>query len=100
MRQKQLPPVERGGLMLLQKLGRDDMTAHGFRSAFREWCAGFTDVPGDVAAAVVAHAVGRPVCAADRRCDVSDRRRDLMARRVWNPDSDEPMAGAATDGRP
>lgn len=67
-------------LMLLRKLGRDDITAHGFRSTFRDWCAERTEVLGEVAEAALAHAVGSKVEAAYRRGDLFDKRRVLMAR--------------------
>jgi len=67
-------------LMLLRKLGRDNITAHGFRSTFRDWCAERTEVLGEVAEAALAHAVGSKVEAAYRRGDLFDKRRDLMAR--------------------
>ncbi|MFZ4072545.1 MAG: tyrosine-type recombinase/integrase [Caulobacterales bacterium] len=67
-------------LMQLRKVGRDDITAHGFRSTFRDWCAERTEVLGEVAEAALAHAVGSKVEAAYRRGDLFDKRRDLMAR--------------------
>ena len=30
-------------LMLLRRMGRDDLTAHGFRSSFRDWAAERTE---------------------------------------------------------
>jgi integrase len=67
-------------LMLLRKMGRDGVTAHGFRSTFRDWCAERTEVLGEVAEAALAHAVGSKVEAAYRRGDLFDKRRDLMGR--------------------
>ena len=32
-------------LMLLRRMGRDDLTAHGFRSSFRDWAAERTNFP-------------------------------------------------------
>jgi hypothetical protein len=29
--------------MLLGRMGRDDLTVHGFRSTFRDWCAEATN---------------------------------------------------------
>lgn len=67
-------------LMLLRKIGRDDITAHGFRSTFRDWCSERTEVLGEVAEAALAHAVGSKVEAAYRRGDLFDKRRALMER--------------------
>ena len=38
-------------LMLLRRMGRGDLTAHGFRSTFRDWCAEATNYPREVAEA-------------------------------------------------
>jgi hypothetical protein len=45
-------------LMTLRRMNRADLTAHGFRSTFRDWTAETTDFPGEVAEAALAHAVG------------------------------------------
>jgi integrase len=78
-------PGERGGklsnmamLMLLRRMGRGDLTAHGFRSSFREWAAERTNFPGEVAEAALAHSVGSKVEAAYRRGDLTEKRRRLM----------------------
>jgi integrase len=42
-------------LQLLKNIGRSDITAHGFRSTFRDWCAETTNYPRDVAEAALAH---------------------------------------------
>jgi integrase len=64
-------------LMLLRRLGRADLTAHGFRSTFRDWAAE-TGQPADVAEAALAHTLGNKVQAAYRRDDLLERRRTLM----------------------
>ena len=46
-------------LMLLRRMGRDDLTAHGFRSSFRDWAAERTNFPSEVAEMALAHTVGR-----------------------------------------
>jgi integrase len=51
-------------LMTLRRMKRDDITAHGFRSTFRDWAAERTDVQGEVAEAALAHAVSNKVEAA------------------------------------
>ena len=57
-------------LMLLRRMERDDMTAHGLRSSFRDWCAERTNFPSEVAEMALAHAVGSKVEAAYRRGDL------------------------------
>lgn len=66
-------------LMALRKMGRSDLTTHGFRSTFRDWTAEKTDFPGEVAEAALAHVVGDRVEAAYRRGDLFEKRRRLMA---------------------
>ena len=65
-------------LMLLRRMGRGDLTTHGFRSSFRDWVAERTNFPGEVAELALAHTVGNPVEAAYRRGDMFEKRRRLM----------------------
>jgi integrase len=65
-------------LMLLRRMGRGDLTAHGFRSTFRDWVAERTNFPAEVAEMALAHAVESKVEAAYRRGDMFDKRRRLM----------------------
>lgn len=67
-------------LMLIRKMGRKGLTAHGFRSTFRDWCAERTETLSEVAEAALAHAVDSKVEAAYRRGDLFEKRRELMAR--------------------
>lgn len=68
-------------LMLLRRMGRGDLTAHGFRSTFRDWAAEATDHPRDVAEQALAHSLSDKVEAAYRRGDLMEKRRRLM--RDW-----------------
>jgi integrase len=65
-------------LMLLRRMGRGDLTVHGFRSAFRDWCEEATSTPHAVSEAALAHAIGDKVEAAYRRGDLFAKRRALM----------------------
>jgi integrase len=65
-------------LKLLTRMGRGDLTAHGFRSTFRDWAAERTSYPREVAEMALAHAVGDKVEAAYRRGDLFTKRRRLM----------------------
>ena len=65
-------------LMLLRRMGHDGLTAHGFRSTFRDWCAERTSFPSEVAEMALAHTVGDKVEAAYRRGDLFDKRRAMM----------------------
>lgn len=65
-------------LMTLKRMGRDELTTHGFRSTFRDWAAERTNFPREVAKVALAHSVGNQVEAAYRRGDFFDKRRRLM----------------------
>jgi integrase len=65
-------------LALLKRMKRGDVTAHGFRSTFRDWAGETTAHPGDVVEMALAHAVGNKVEAAYRRGDMFEKRRRLM----------------------
>jgi hypothetical protein len=61
-------------LMLLKRMERTDLTAHGFRSTFRDWAAECTNYPREVAEAALAHTLGDKVEAAYRRGDLFENR--------------------------
>jgi integrase len=65
-------------LMLLRRMGRTDVTAHGFRSSFRDWVEEQTDTPRTVAEMALSHSIGNAVEAAYRRGDLFEKRRLLM----------------------
>jgi integrase len=54
------------------------VTAHGFRSSFRDWSAESTNFPREVCEAALAHALESKVEAAYRRSDLLEKRRALM----------------------
>ena len=66
-------------LMLLRRLERTDITAHGFRSAFRDWAAERTHAPRAVMEAALAHVVKDRTEAAYFRSDLFAARSTLMA---------------------
>jgi integrase len=65
-----MKPIEKMGLKV---------TAHGFRSAFRDWAAEHTNYPREVVEMALAHAIESRVEAAYRRGDLFEKRRLLMA---------------------
>jgi integrase len=65
-------------LALLKRMDRSDVTAHGFRSSFRDWAAEQTNYPREVAEMALAHTVSDKVEAAYRRGDLFDKRKRLM----------------------
>lgn len=65
-------------LALLARMGRDDLTVHGFRSSFRDWAAERSNFPGEVVEMALAHTVKDKSEAAYRRGDLFTKRRALM----------------------
>src|SRR5262249_48399341 len=64
-------------LAMLRTMGHG-VTAHGFRSSFRDWAAEQTNFPHEVAEMALAHAIESKVEAAYRRGDLFEKRRRLM----------------------
>jgi integrase len=58
--------------------GSDDITVHGFRSTFRDWCAEATNYPRELAEKALAHTLPAAVEAAYQRGDMLDKRARLM----------------------
>jgi integrase len=81
-------------LMTLRRMGRDDLTAHGFRSTFRDWVAERTSYPNEVAEAALAHVVKNETEAAYRRGDLFEKRRKLME--AWAAFCAKPLAEGGT----
>jgi integrase len=74
---------------LLRKMGKS-VTAHGFRSTFRDWAGETTHFPREVIEAALAHGLKDKAEAAYARGDLFEKRRQLM--RDWS----EYAYGAAT----
>ncbi len=68
-------------LQTLRRMKRNDLTAHGFRSSYRDWCSEQTGFPREVIEASLAHTVGTQVERAYLRSDLFDKRRLLM--KAW-----------------
>jgi len=64
--------------MQLRRMGRSNVTVHGFRSTFRDWVSDCTDFQDHVAEMALAHSAQSNVVAAYRRGDVFEKRRALM----------------------
>jgi integrase len=65
-------------LKTLERLGRPDLTVHGFRSSFRTWAAECTPYPREIAESALAHVVGDATEQAYQRGDMFEKRRKLM----------------------
>lgn len=60
------------------KMGRTDITTHGFRSTFRDWVNDKTSYSDDLAGKAQAHKDTNKVRAAYRRTDMYEKRRPMM----------------------
>jgi integrase len=78
--------------MTLRRMGRAELTVHGFRSSFRDWAAERTGFPSEVAEMALAHTVSDKVEAAYRRGDLFQKRRQLMD--AWARHCSNVKAGA------
>ena len=65
-------------LQLLKRMGRADLTVHGFRSSFRDWAGESTSHPREVIEHAMAHQLRDKAEAAYARGTLLDRRRVLM----------------------
>src|ERR1700733_9664000 len=63
---------------VLRRMRLGELTAHGFRSSFRDWAAETTAHPTELVEMALAHAVSNKVEAAYRRGDLFEKRRRLM----------------------
>ncbi|WP_346893798.1 tyrosine-type recombinase/integrase [uncultured Roseibium sp.] len=63
---------------LFKRMDREGITAHGFRSSFRDWAGDKTSFPREIAEAALAHKVGDEVERAYRRSTALEKRRRLM----------------------
>jgi integrase len=86
-----LPMSNMTMLMLLRRMKRDDLTAHGFRSTFSDWAAERTGYPREVVEMALAHMIGNKAEAAYRRGDLFEKRRRLMG--DWARFCEAPPAG-------
>lgn len=79
-------------LQVLKRLEHSDITVHGFRSTFRDWCAESTNYPSDVAEMALAHMLRDKTEAAYRRGDLFNKRSRLMTE--WASYCDQSYKGA------
>ncbi|WP_312735427.1 phage integrase central domain-containing protein [Brevundimonas sp.] len=63
---------------LMERLDIEDVTTHGFRSAFRDWAGDRSEHAPELAEHALAHSVGNQVAQAYRRRDALERRRAMM----------------------
>lgn len=63
---------------VLRRMGRGEITVHGFRSTFRDWAGETTGFAREVIEAALAHGIKDKSEAAYARSDLFDKRRTLM----------------------
>jgi integrase len=77
--------------MTLRRMGRGDLTVHGFRSTFKDWASDCTGFPREVIEMALAHTIPDKVEAAYRRGAALAKRRQLMS--AWGRYCSAPAAG-------
>ena len=76
---KNTPLSNMACLALLKRMGRSDLTVHGFRSSFRDWAGEATAHPREVIEHAMSHQLKDKAEAAYQRGSLLERRRVLMA---------------------
>jgi integrase len=65
-------------LMMLRRMKREDITAHGFRSAFSDWASEVSSFSGELRETALAHTIKNKAERAYRRGDALEKRREMM----------------------
>ena len=83
-RDKEIPLSDMSPTVVLRRVGRGDITVHGFRSTFRDWCSEAADnsFAREICEHAPAHSLPDKVEAAYRRGDLLEKRILLM--QAWS----------------
>ena len=65
-------------LMMLRRMKREDVTAHGFRSSFSDWASEVSSFSGELRETALAHTIQNKAERAYRRGDALEKRREMM----------------------
>ena len=65
-------------LMMLRRMRRDEITAHGFRSTFSDWASEVSSFSGELRETALAHTIKNKAERAYRRGDALEKRREMM----------------------
>lgn len=79
-------------LKLLERMGHEGLTVHGFRSSFRDWAFECSNFPREIVESALAHVVGDKAEAAYKRGEAIEKRRKLM--QAWASFCGQPSAKA------
>jgi integrase len=82
----------------LKRMGRTDITVHGFRSTFRDWAGEQTNFPREISEHALAHQLKDKAEAAYSRSTMPEKRRKLME--AWAQYCATKESGSATKIRP
>ncbi len=66
-------------LAVLARMGRSNVTTHGFRSTFRDWAGDETNAAHETIEFCLAHGITDKTEAAYRRSDALEKRRELLS---------------------
>jgi integrase len=72
------PPSNTALLMMLRRIKRGDITAHGFRSTFSDWASEVSSLSGELRETALAHTIQNKAERAYRRGDALEKRRRMM----------------------
>ena len=64
--------------MMLRRMKRGDITAHGFRSTFSDWASEVSSFSGELRETALAHTIKNKAERAYRRGDALEKRREMM----------------------
>jgi integrase len=82
---------------LMERMGVEGVTTHGFRSTFRDWAGEVSTFPRELAEAALAHVVGDQTERAYARGDALEKRRKMME--AWATFCSLPAGGNITQLR-
>lgn len=82
-------------LQLLKRMGRGDLTVHGFRSTFRDWAGELSSFPREVIEHALAHQLKDKAEASYARGTLFEKRRLLM--QAWQKFCEAPAAAKGAD---
>jgi integrase len=86
-------PLGKNALLDLCKAMGHDVTVHGFRSSFRDWCSERTNVQREICEAALSHRTGDDTELAYKRTDQLEKRRRLMD--MWSKFCAAPQRSAS-----
>jgi integrase len=84
-------------LMMVRRMKHRNLTVHGLRSTFRDWCAEATNYPREIAETALAHTLRDETERAYQRGDLLKKRRELM--KAWADFCSRPLPAEEADDK-